>query len=145
MATTERRRSVSSLLGKASRDDSLAAPVYPSRSKGAESSTVSVASSDTPSDVLRKSTDASRERLKSRNSDDGRSDTSSPHRMRMSRMFKGRGRRIKTGSQSDLSYVDSSEDIPPVPDVPLSQSTDSLGLAKSVPSSLLTEDSDYEA
>ncbi|KAH7374386.1 hypothetical protein BKA66DRAFT_468405 [Pyrenochaeta sp. MPI-SDFR-AT-0127] len=151
MATAERRRSVTSLLRKPSRDDSLAAPALRSRSKGPESSTVSVASSENPSEDVAKSADGARDRLKSRGSDDARSDTSSPHRMRMARMFKGRSKRLKSDSQSDLSQFDSNEDIPRVPDIrhpsadPLSQSTDSLGLAKSVASSLLTEDSDPEA
>lgn len=131
--------------------DNLAAPVSRATSKDPESSAVSIASSDTRDDDMRKSTDGALDKLKSRNSDDGRSDTSSPHRRRMSRMFKGRSKRRKSAtSQDDLSQLDPTEDIPPVPHVrrpsaePRNHSDDSLGLHKSVTSSLLTEDSDSE-
>jgi hypothetical protein len=151
MAAVDRARSVNSAHDVSSRDN-LAAPVSRAPSKGPESSTVSIASSDNRDDELRRSTDGALDKLKSRASDDGRSDTSSPHRHRMSRMFKGRSKRRKSAaSQDDLSQLDPAEDIPPVPHVrrpsaePRNYSDDSLGLHKSVASSLLTEDSDPEA
>jgi hypothetical protein len=101
---------------------------------------------------VRSTTDGALDRLKSRNSDDGRSDTSSAHRKRMSRIFKGRSKRRQSAtSQDDLSQLDPAEDIPPVPPVrrpsaePRNHSDDSLGLHRSVASSLLTEDSDSDA
>lgn len=150
MASVGRRRSLRSSLDQPSRD-SLVAPGTRATSKGPDSSTVSLASSDNPSDDVRKSTDGAMDRFRSRNSDDGRSDTSSPHRRRMSRLFKGRKKRTKDDSQDDLSQFDSSEHVPPVPDIrissggPQNYSQESLGLAKSVASSLLTEDSDSES
>lgn len=69
----------------------------------------------------------------------------------MSRLFKGRKKGAKAGSQDDLAQFDGNDQVPPVPDVKISagdwpsQSEESLGLAKSVASSLLTEDSDSEA
>jgi hypothetical protein len=150
MAAVDRARSVNSAHDTR---DSLAAPASRAASKGPESSAVSVASSNNRDDDMRKSTDGALDRLKSRNSDDGRSDTSSAHRMRMSRIFKGRSKRRKSAtSQDDLSQlVDSTEDMPPVPHVrrpsaeSRNHSDDSLGLHKSVASSLLTEDSDSDA
>lgn len=151
MATLGRRPSINSSVDQLSRDKSLAAPVHAATSKGPDSSTVSIASSDNASDHVRKSTDGALDRLKSRHSDDGRSDTSSSNRRRMSRLFKGRKKRRQSGSHDDLSPLDSHEQIPPVPDIRVpggerpNQSQESLGLAKSVTSSLLTEDSDSEA
>jgi hypothetical protein len=149
MAAVDRARSLNSSHDVSSRDN-LAAPVSRATSKGPESSAVSIASSD--NDDVRKSTDGTADRLKSRNSDDGRSDTSTAHRRRMSRIFKGRSKRRKSAtSQDDLSQLDPTEDIPPVPQVrrpsaePRNYSDDSLGLHKSVASSLLTEDSDSDA
>jgi hypothetical protein len=111
-------------------------------SKGPESSTVSISSDN---DDLHKSTDgALGDKLKSRNSDDGRSDTSSVHRIRMSRMFKGRNKRRKSTSHTSLeSQMDAADDPPPVPPI-RNYSDDSLGLHKSAASSLLTEDSDAD-
>jgi hypothetical protein len=146
MAAVDRARS------DISSRDNLATPTSRATSKGPASSTVSIASSDNRDDDLRKSTDGAMDKLKSRGSEDGRSDTSSHHRQRMSRIFKGRSskRRKSATSQDDLSQLDPTEDIPPVPYVrrpsaePRNQSDDSLGLHKSVASSLLTEDSDSE-
>jgi hypothetical protein len=149
MAAVERARSVNSAHDVSSRDN--LAPASRTPSKGPASSTVSIASSDTRDDDLR-STDGALDKLKSRASDDGRSDTSSPHRTRIAKMFKGRSKRRKSlASQDDLSQLDPAEDIPPVPHVrrpsaePRNHSDDSLGLHKSVASSLLTEDSDSDA
>lgn len=132
--------------------DNLAAPASRTPSKGPGSSAVSVASSEHRDDELPRLADGTLDRLKSRNSDDGRSDTSSAHRKRMSRLFKGRSkRRQSTTSQDDLSQLDPTDDIPPLPAVrrpstaPRNYSDDSLGLHKSVASSLLTEDSDSDA
>jgi hypothetical protein len=151
MATVDRARSAHPLRNAASRDN-LAAPPSRATSKGPESSAVSVASSDTRDDDLHKSSDGALDKMRRRGSDDGRSDTSSPHRRRMSRMFKGRSKHTKSAaSQDDLSQREPNEDIPPVPHVrrpsaePRNYSDDdSLGLHKSVASSLLTEDSDSE-
>ncbi|KAH3944880.1 hypothetical protein HBI56_152740 [Parastagonospora nodorum] len=132
-------------------DNNLSTPRSRATSKGPESSTVSIDSSDNRDDDLHKSTDgALGDKLKSRNSDDGRSDTSSAHRIRMSRMFKGRNKRRKstTSHASQDSQLDPAEDTPPVPQLrrpgtePRNYSDDSLGLHKSAASSLLTEDSD---
>lgn len=130
----------------------LAAPTSRANSKGPESSAVSVASSDTRDDDLRRASDGAFDRLRSRNSDDGRSDTSS-HRTRMSKLFKSRSKRRQsaTSSQDDSSQVDLHEGAPPMPSVrrpsmdARNPSEDSLGLHKSVASSLLTEDSDSDA
>jgi len=151
MAAVDRARSANPR--ELSSRDNLAAPGSRATSKGPESSTVSVASSDNRDEDLRKSSDGALDRLKSRRtSEDGRSDTSSSHRRRMSRLFKGRSKRRKSAtSQDDISQVDPSEEIPPVPYIrrpsaePRNQSDDSLGLHKSVASSLLTEDSDSDA
>ncbi|KAF2821334.1 hypothetical protein CC86DRAFT_373690 [Ophiobolus disseminans] len=151
MAAVDGARSANSSHELSSRDN-LAAPVSRTPSKGPESSTVSVASSDNRDDDLRKTSDGALDRLKSRTSEDGRSDTSSTHRRRMSKLFKGRSKRRKSAtSQDDISQVDPREDIPPVPYIrrpsaePRNQSDDSLGLHRSVASSLLTEDSDSDA
>jgi hypothetical protein len=149
MGTRERRRSIGSLFGQKDKDNTLAAPR--ATSKGPGSSSVSVASSD-GNDDLRKSSDGAIDRFRSRqNSEDARSDTSASHRRRMSNIFKGRKKRRGSGSQDGLSQVDPNEAVPPVPEIrrPSTglpyQSDESLGLAKSVASSLLTEDSDTDA
>ena len=143
MAAVDRARSVTTSHDVSSRDN-LAAPASRATSKGPESSAVSIASSDTRDDDVRSTTDGALDRQKSRNSDDGRSDTSS--------IFKGRSKRRQSAtSQDDLSQLDPAEDIPPVPPVrrpsaePRNHSDDSLGLHRSVASSLLTEDSDSDA
>jgi hypothetical protein len=150
MAAVDRARSVNAAHDVSSRDN--LAPGSRAPSKGPASSTVSIASSDNREDDFRGSADGALDRLKSRASDDGRSDTSSPHRTRMARMFKGRSKRRKSAtSQDDFSQLDPAEDIPAVPHVrrpsaePRNYSDDSLGLHKSVASSLLTEDSDSDA
>ncbi|CAN9436219.1 unnamed protein product [Alternaria alternata] len=147
---SERRRSIGSMFGSKDRDNTLAAPR--AQSKGPDSSTVSIASSDGNDDLLRKSSDGAMDRLKSRqNSDDGRSDVSSSHRRRMSKLFKGRKKSKGSLSQDDVSQFDPNEVVPPVPTIRRPsmghpyQSDDSLGLAKSVASSLLTDDSDTES
>lgn len=132
--------------------DNLAAPGSRAQPKGPESSTVSVASSDNRDEDLPRSTDGSLDKFRRRTSEDARSETSSSHRRRMSRLFKGRSKRNKSAtSQDDLSQLDASDDVPPLPYVRRpsaerrNQSDESLGLHKSVASSLLTEDSDDEA
>lgn len=138
------------MFGQKDKDNSLAAPR--AHSKGPDSSTVSIASSDGNDDLLRKSSDGAMDRFRSRqNSDDARSDASSSRRRRMSTLFKGRSKGRGSVSQDDVSQVDPHDDVPPVPTIRRPsmgqpyQSDDSLGLAKSVASSLLTEDSDPEA
>lgn len=134
MAAIERARSSNALRTPAS-GDSLAAPGSRATSKGPESSTVSIASSDG-----------------TRDDTSTRSDTSSSHRRRMSRMFKGRSSRRKSAtSQDDVAHFDSNEVVPPLPDVrrpsaePRNLSDDSFGMHRSVASSLLTEDSESDA
>jgi hypothetical protein len=129
--------------------DNLAASTT---SKGSVSSAVSIASSEQREDDLHRSSDGALDKLKSRNSDDGRSDTSTAHRRRMSRIFKGRSKRTKSAtSQDDGSQADVADNIPPVPRPrrpspdARNHSDDSLGLHRSVASSLLTEDSDSDA
>lgn len=149
MATVGRRRSITSSLGRSSRDQSLAAPPDKALSKSASTSALSVGS-DAPGDTH----DGALDRLRSRNSDDGRSDSSSNnHKRRLSGLFKRKKRSgtAKGGdSRDDLSQLDPA-DAPALPaDIrrpsaePRSYSDDSLGLHKSVASSLLTEDSDSE-
>jgi hypothetical protein len=133
MATVGRKRSLPS---------SLSTPNDLNRSKSPSVSSTSLAS------------DADHARTtKSRGSDDGRSDTStSVHRTRMSRMFKGRSKRTPSNSRiedapSDAHLDDDDNtphDSPSAHAPPLSPnySQESLGLAKSVTSSLLTDDSD---
>ncbi|KAH6877951.1 hypothetical protein BKA58DRAFT_376238 [Alternaria rosae] len=147
---SERRRSIGSVFGQKDKDNTLAAPR--AHSKGPDSSTVSIASSDGNDDLLRKSSDGAMDRFRSRqNSDDARSDASSSRRRRMSTLFKGRSKGRGSISQDDVSHVDPNDDVPPVPTIRRPsmghpyQSDDSLGLAKSVASSLLTDDSDTEA
>lgn len=152
MAAVERARSITSSVGQSSRENSLAAPTSRQTSKGGiSSSATSVASSGNPGDGasdLQSSGDGTLDRFKSRNSEDGHSESSS-HRRKMSKLFKGRRRRRKS-VQDDVSQIDATEDIPPLPDTkplakdPPFQSEESLGLAKSVASSQVTEDSDAE-
>lgn len=150
MATAGRRKSITSSLGRSSREQSLAAPADKALSKSASASALSV-NSDGPGD----SHDGARDRLRSRNSDDGRSDSSSNnHKRRLSGLFKRKKQRTATkdggGSRDDLSQIDpadypvSAADIRRPGDVPRNYSDDSLGLHKSVASSLLTEESDSE-
>lgn len=157
MATVGRRRSITSSLGRPSRDQSLAAPPDKALdkardktlSKSASTSALSVGS-DTPAD----SHDGALDRLRSGNSDDGRSDSSSNnHKRRLSGLFKRRKRSgtAKAGdSRDDLSQLDPA-DAPALPAdswrpgaEPRNYSDDSLGLHKSVASSLLASDSDSE-
>lgn len=153
-AVDQRARSTTPSRGqKTSRDNSLAAPANSTTSKGGiSSSTTSIASSDGHGDGLQSAGDGTLDKFKSRTSDDGNSETSS-HRRKMSRLFKGRRRR-KSTAPDDLSQGDANEDVPPLPDSkpqsvqnvdPPFQSDESLGLHKSVASSLLTEDSDADA
>ncbi|KAL5383625.1 hypothetical protein DPSP01_005734 [Paraphaeosphaeria sporulosa] len=156
MAVVERARSTTSSMGGTSRDNSLAAPAHRALSKGnVSSSATSVTSSDGQGDAgsdLHVSGDGALDRRKSRGSEDASSETSS-HRRKLSRMFKGRKGRRKS-MQEDISPGELDQDVPPLPDVPIvrapgeglrSHSDDSLGLHKSVASSLLTEDSDAES
>lgn len=124
-------------------DASLAALAPRARSRGAASSTASVASSD--------------------NLADGYSDASSTQRRRMSmsRIFRGRKHdkttndkdRNKDKNKDNDNDNDNDDDMhhgPPLPVLrhpstePLNRSDESLGLYRSTPSSLLT-DSDTEA
>lgn len=148
-AAVEHVTSVTSSVGNASKDGTLAAPNGRRTSKGGiSSSATSIASSDNPGDGA-SNYDGSLDKFKSRGSEDGQSEGSS-HRRKMSRLFRKGRRRRKSDAQDDVSQVDSTEHIPPLPDSrpqfrePLFQSEESLGLHKSVPSSLLTEDSDDE-
>lgn len=147
MATVGRRRSITSSLGRSSRDQSLAAPADKALSKSASASALSVGS-DAPGD----SHDGAFDRLRTRNSDDGRSDSSSNHHRRLSGLFKRKKGRRKD-SRDDVSQADpmdyaAADTLPadlrrPSADA-RNHSDDSLGLHKSVASSLLTEDSDSE-
>lgn len=142
-------------MGGNSRDVSLAAPVHRAVSKrNISSSATSFTSSDGQGDMgsdLHLSGDGALDRGKSRGSEDANSETSS-HRRKLSRMFKGRKGRRKSMTE-DMSPGELGPDAPPIPDVPIlrtpggarSYSDDSLGLHKSVASSLLTEDSDTES
>ncbi|KAH6625770.1 hypothetical protein C7974DRAFT_456064 [Boeremia exigua] len=143
MATVGRRRSITSSLGRRSREQ-LAAPAD-RLSKSASTSALSVGS-DGQGDAL----DGALDRLRSRASDDGRSDSSSTHHQRrLSGLFKRKKRAPHSsghGSRDDLAqqHADTTADTTrPGPDA-RSQSDDSLGLHRSVASSLLTDDSDSE-
>jgi hypothetical protein len=139
------------------KDNTLAAPAGRRGSKaGFSSAATSIASSenllDSASDV-KLSGDSSLDPFKSRASDDGQSETSS-HRRKMSRLFKKGKRGRRKSTQDDPAPPDTpQEPVPPMPEARPQQRTreesfqseDSLGLAKSVPSSLLTEDSDTES
>jgi len=153
MEAFERTQSTTSSLG--SRENSLVAPVARRPSKGGVSSTAtSVTGSDRSGDGdLRTSGDGTFDRRKSRRgSEDANSETSS--RRKMSKLFKvGRKSRRKS-MQDDVSPGDTGADVPPLPDMPdiiphgddaRFQSEESLGLHKSVASSLLVEDSDVES
>lgn len=158
MAAVERARSTTSSAGpNSSRENSLAAPVNRAVSKGGvSSSATSITSSEHTGDGatdLHLSGDGALDRLKSRGSEGGDSETSS-RREKMSKLFKGRRNRRRKSVQDDVSQADSTEDVPPLPampdlkthgDDPRFQSEESLGLHKSVASSLLTEDSDAES
>lgn len=140
MAVVERARSTTSSLGPSSRDTSLAAPVHRGADKGnISSSATSVASSDGRGDGA---TDLMA-------SGDAASETSS-HRRKISKLFKGRKSRRKS-MQDDTAPGDLHDEVPPVPDVPTIhtpaplQSEESLALHKSLPSSLLTDDSDADS
>ncbi|KAF2995589.1 hypothetical protein E8E13_004736 [Curvularia kusanoi] len=152
MATAGRRKSISSSLGRSSREQSLAAPADKTLFKSPSASALSIGS-DGPGD----SHDGALDRLRSRNSDDGRSDSSSnAHKRRLSGLFKRKKQRTAkgsgSGSRDDLSQMDladSAADALPAdlrrPGAePRNYSDDSLGLHKSVASSLLTEESDSE-
>lgn len=142
MATVGRRNSLAS----------LAAPVDTALFKSASTSALSVAS-DGPGDAH----DGALDRLRRRPSDDGRSDSSSTRPRRLSGLFK-RKKRTKDGSRDgrDRDSRDSREDLaqldPPAPapapqgpaDISRNHSDDSLGLHKSVASSLLTDDDDED-
>jgi hypothetical protein len=156
MAAVERARSTTPSVGPNSRDNSLAAPGHRTTSKShISSSATSVTSSDGLGDTgsaLQSPGDGALDRRKSRGSEDASSETSS-HRRKLSRMFKGRKGRPKS-MQDDISPGELIQDVPPLPDVPAirapgddarSQSEESLGLHKSVASSLLTYDSDAES
>ncbi|KAF2875341.1 hypothetical protein BDV95DRAFT_564893 [Massariosphaeria phaeospora] len=150
MAASERARSVTPSVGQSSRENSLAAPGTRKGSRGGfSSSAVSLASGGSRGDAasdLQSSGDGALDKFRRRDSEDDQGETS--HRRRISKLFKGRRRRKSV--QDDLSQADSTESIPPLPDRPplfqdsQFQSEESIGLAKSVASSLLTEDSDAE-
>ncbi|CAI6336951.1 unnamed protein product [Periconia digitata] len=158
MATSNptRSRAASSVGQHGSRDNSLAPTgVHTIIKGGLSSSTTSIASSSddrapdngSAYDWHMASDSNNMDKLKNHGSEDGHSESSSTHRRRMSKIF-GRKTRRKSG-HSNVS--DSADDmIPPVPMMPaasqhgLSASEESLGLHKSVSSSLLTEDSDAE-
>lgn len=139
MATVGRRRSIASSLGRSSRDQSLAAPQDRALSKSPSTSALSVGS-DAPGD----SHDGALDRLRSRASDDGRSDSSgNNHKRRLSGLFKRR-------KASAAHNGDSRDDVSQVSQVarpsaePRNYSDDSLGMHKSLSSSLLTQDSDSD-
>ncbi|KAF1995493.1 hypothetical protein P154DRAFT_526294 [Amniculicola lignicola CBS 123094] len=161
-APIDRARSTTSRTSssaKGSRDGSRVAVNGRRASKpGVSSSAISVASSDhntSIGDSLQSSGDGALDKFARRSSlDDTRSEGSASHRRKLSRLFKGRRRRRQSLADDDLSHVDPVEDIPPLPTSrihsnvsmdPPSQSDDSIaGLHKSIPSSLLTDDSDTE-
>ena len=100
---------------------------------------------------MKSSTDGALDKYKSRGSEDGQSESSS-HRRKMSKLFKKKAKDIskrrKSSNADEIPQLDTKDDIPPVPAIradPASESVDSLGLHKSVASSLLTEDSDADA
>lgn len=159
---SERETAQTATNNGAGKESTLSAPTGRRGSKaGFSSVATSIASSENLLDSTsdrKLSGDSTLERFKSNVSDDGRSETSS-HRRRMSKLFK-KGRRRRKSVQDDYPVPDTPVDTPPVPDIPDTatstrppqkareeswQSEDSLGLAKSVPSSLLTEDSDAES
>lgn len=140
------------------KENTLATPLGRRGSKAGYSSTAtSIASTDNlGGDVtgdVRSSGDGTVDKFKSRPSEDGNSETSS-QRSKMSRLFKkGRRRRksIASIAQDEMHKVEPPpEETAPIQAAPRPSLTmedsfpseDSLGLAKSVPSSLLTEDSE---
>ncbi|KAL5114881.1 hypothetical protein ACEQ8H_007199 [Pleosporales sp. CAS-2024a] len=133
--------------------DALAAPASRTPSKSPASSTVSIAGSDARDDDMPSATDGALDRARTRTADDARSDTSSAPRRRMSRIFKARGKRTKSTASrdDDVAQLVPADDIPPVRHVrragaaPRNLSDDSLGLHKSVASSLLADDGDADA
>jgi hypothetical protein len=153
MEAFERTRSTTSSLGNT--EHSLATPIGRRLSKGGVSSTAtSVTGSDRSGDGdLHASGDGASDRRKSRRgSDDAHSETSS--RRKMSKLFKVGRRTRRKSMQDDVSPGDTGADVPPLPDMPdiiphgedaRFQSEESLGLHKSVASSLLTDDSDAES
>lgn len=150
MEAVDRTTSQTSSAGKPSKEGSLAAPNGRTTSKGGiSSSATSIASGEKPNDDLQSCGDGALDKFKSRGSEDGHSEGSS-HRRRMSKLFKKGKRRRKSNAQDDYSQVDAAEEIPPLPNTKPQnaerpfQSEESLGLHKSVSSSLLTEDSDAE-
>ncbi|KAF2638571.1 hypothetical protein P280DRAFT_471172 [Massarina eburnea CBS 473.64] len=167
MATTANRaRSTTSSAAASpkSREQSLA----PTTTKGGvNSSTASIASSNDASEGGGHEVhgDGTQDRQRSRASDDAPSEGSTQRRRRMSTLFKGRRKSSarRKSLASDTSQPDlTAAKVPPMPDMPdvpgmpdirlngedgqvHGQSEESLGLHKSVPSSLLTEDSDAES
>lgn len=125
------------------------------KSKPNNSSTNSIASSEKSGDTssgMRSSLDGALDKLRSskerRNSADSNA-SNNGKRDKMARLFKGRGRR-KSIAQDNGSQIDQTEAIPPLPNSSMfldsrAYSDESLGLHKSVASSLLTEDSDTES
>ncbi|KAF2277735.1 uncharacterized protein EI97DRAFT_431820 [Westerdykella ornata] len=138
------------------KESTRAAPSGRRGSKAGLSSTAtSIASTDNlardaTSDV-RSSIDSTVDKFKGRASEDGKSETSS-QRSKLSRLFKKGRRRRKSIAQDEAPEVEAPEEPAPNPIERPSRpslslqdsfpSEDSIGLAKSVPSSLLTEDSD---
>lgn len=153
MATSAKRKT-SQTFSTASqgRDSTLSAPPARPGSKGGFNSTgTSIASTDGDSGGdMKTSFDGVRDKFKARGSDDGNSEGSG-HRRRMSKLFKKGRRRSKSSAQEELPPSYHTHEAPPLPTRPVgrgreesAQSEESLGLAKSVSSSLLTEDSDAE-
>ena len=145
---------VISTASSSSRTNSGLGSVLKSRrkSKPNNSSTNSIASTDTPGDgsrSMRSSIDGTLDKLKTGGSEEKRNSEEST--TRMSKLFKGRRKRRKSVAQDDHSQADSAEEIPPLPDNSLlsldqvGPSEESLGLHKSVASSVLTEDSDADS
>ncbi|KAF2205243.1 hypothetical protein GQ43DRAFT_437158 [Delitschia confertaspora ATCC 74209] len=114
---------------------------------GNNSSANSIASSDTPhegSSGMRSSLEDSLSKFTSRFSEDGH--RGEGKRRRMSKLLKGRRRRKSVAHEEDSSPLEV-EEVPPMPEamsLDQFQSQESLGLAKSVASSLILEDSDTE-
>ncbi|KAF2714691.1 hypothetical protein K504DRAFT_366328 [Pleomassaria siparia CBS 279.74] len=149
MAAVEKVQSRSTLTSRASRENSLAPNDRRQTSKsGINSSTTSVVSSDPDTQDLRYLSDGIVDKYKSRGSDDGQSETSS-HRRKISKLFKGRRKRSHQEDVPPLpndprfKTIESEAAPDPDPD-PLFGSQESLGLHKSLPSSLFTDDSDAE-
>jgi hypothetical protein len=146
MAAFERAQSTTSSLGHSSNRK---------LSKGGASSTAtSITGSEGPGDAdLHASADGALDKLSRRGSIDAQSETSS-RRRKMSKLFKGPRKSRRKSMQDDVSPGELVGDVPPLPDMPdirlhnedaRFQSEESLGLHKSVASSLLTDDSDAES